>query len=256
MQQVQKKREDSRGLDTKELERKKAFLKQQAIEKDRIFKSKVINLKTRIDALSSRINNEVSEREAESKHIEDTFSLLLDVNKQQVEEELEASRQVVRDDWMPPQSRRIQSWIENFEYFIHTAVPETIENQSGRVTRALIKSQESFEIDNTKLVRRERRIIERHHNDTIDSEKQLKELNRKRVSAFTQNEHEINEEERKSDFDEEAHHEKTFLRIFQVKQNKEGLADIREKNDSDILVAIEQTMANLQNTIISNFGNI
>ena len=65
------------------------------------------------------------------------------------------------DELLPPIAQRLDDWKADFDHFVNVTVPTTIENQSGRVTRHLIKSQETFEIDNTKLMKREKKIVER-----------------------------------------------------------------------------------------------
>ena len=44
--------------------------------------------------------------------------------------------------------------------FVHVTVPKVIDEQSGAVTRHLQKSREEFDIDNTKLMKREEKIKE------------------------------------------------------------------------------------------------
>lgn len=51
---------------------------------------------------------------------------------------------------IPPQVDRIQAQEESVEFFVTKVVPQTIENQSGEVSRQLKKQVETFDIERQK----------------------------------------------------------------------------------------------------------
>lgn len=74
-----------------------------------------------------------------------------------------------------------------------------IEKQSGRVTRHLIKSQERFDIENTKLMKREKKIVQRFEEHVDNVSVCLKEMERKRRLCFIVQEEDVVQEERDAD---------------------------------------------------------
>ena len=239
----------SKGLDTK-----KELLRQQALEKERIFKINVNNLRTRIEEFKLKIQQEVQERAEQHERAERIFTAHLDRTVEHVEDELTASLAVVNEDWLPQPERRLDLWQENFDHFVNVTVPTTIENQSGRVTRHLIKAQETFEIDNAKLLKRERKINDRYALHVETAKKNLKEVTRKRKDCFILVQEDMFSEESRSDRAEEQHIGKMHHRITEVQDMQSGLAGVRAQTDSDILICIEETMSKLQKSVLENFG--
>jgi hypothetical protein len=53
-------------------------------------------------------------------------------------------------DLIPPQVDRIQAQEESIDHFVTKVVPQTIDNQSGEVSRQLKKQVETFDIERQK----------------------------------------------------------------------------------------------------------
>jgi hypothetical protein len=248
------KRYDGLVVQARELDHKKRFLREQALDKERVFKLNTHNLETRIAEFRLKLAAEVAARDAQLARARDAFKATLACSVQDVEEQLAASVDAVQCEWLPPPARRLDAWQAAFDHFVNHTVPETIENQSGRVTRHLIKAQETFEIDNTKLLRREKRINERFEAHVDNARANLREVSRKRQDCLRIAEEDIFHEERASDRAEETHMAKTHTRIAQVQDMQSGLADIRASTDSEILLAIETASSRLQKSVLDNFG--
>ena len=143
------------------LDAEKEYLHQQALSKERQFKKNVAKFASRIERFKKKISAEEAIRDAEDARIREYWTKGLREIEANFERQLTAECRLVTDELLPPIAQRLDDWKADFDHFVNVTVPTTIENQSGRVTRHLIKSQETFEIDNTKLMKREKKIVER-----------------------------------------------------------------------------------------------
>jgi len=250
----QSKRFDQLTSQAHDLDRKKSFLREQALEKERVFKRNVANLRTRIAEFRLKVDEEVEARDAQHADAKASFDEHLRGMREYVEDQQNGEVAVAEEQWLPHPADRLDLWEADFDHFVNVTVPETIENQSGRVTRHLIKAQETFEIDNAKLMKRERKINERHEFHVADAQKNMTEVVRKRKDCFVLVEEDIYAEERDSDRAEERHFDVTHHRVEEVQTMKSGLAQAREDTDVAILETINVTMARLQTSVLENFG--
>ncbi|GBG24995.1 Hypothetical Protein FCC1311_012122 [Hondaea fermentalgiana] len=249
------KRDGAFGAQSNDLDKKREFLRQQALEKERQFKTNVSHLRTRIEAFRERLGEEVERRDDEYNHTKTNFEATLERARVLVDEEIDASVAVVEEDWLPPPERRLDAWKADFDHFVHVTVPETIENQSGRVTRHLIKAQETFEIDNAKLLKRESKIEQRFESHVVNAARNMSEAIRKRKDCFTRLETDMEAAETEAIASTDRHEEHCDARIVEVEDLQSGLAGIRSKADSQLLIAIEEAMLRLQNSVLTNFGS-
>lgn len=249
------KRHDDFDGNAQNLDRKKEFLREQALEKERQFKRNVSHLRTRIEAFRNRLEAEVNLRDEEYKEMKESLENNFENMRTCVDEEINASVAVIEEDWLPPPSQRLDEWKADFDHFVHVTVPETIENQSGRVTRHLIKAQETFEIDNAKLLKRESKIEQRFATHVKQSAQNMTEVIRKRKDCFQRLEDDMDAAETEALTSTDRHEKHCESRVTEVEDLQSGLAGIRSKADSQLLIAIEEAMIRLQNSVLTNFGN-
>jgi len=50
---------------------------------------------------------------------------------------------------------------EDLHHFVHVTVPKAIDECSGIIARKVEKARETFQIENTKVMKREEKIVER-----------------------------------------------------------------------------------------------
>lgn len=58
------------------------------------------------------------------------------------------------------QVERIEAGNARVDEFVQVTVPRIVDEQSGAVTRKLQKARETFDIENAKIAKRERKVIE------------------------------------------------------------------------------------------------
>jgi hypothetical protein len=230
------------------------FLKQQAIEKDRRFKKNVAALRERVDQFRLLLEKERREREEQDARVQAEMARVVDEVEVDFNAALDDACRRVETEWLPKPIRRCDEWKREFDEFVNVTIPKTIESQSGRVTRHLVKSQETFEIDNTKLWKRELKIVRRFEEHQVQSLAEVRELGRKRRACFVLLEEEVEAQTRIADKSEERFQTKACDRISEVQQMESGLAGVRQTTDDNTLLAIEVAMRKVQENIMKNFG--
>jgi len=249
------KRRDQFDLGSNELIQRKEVLRKQALDKELNFKTNVERFWQRITKFQTKLAFEVDLRNEDHRVTKARFEELLEKAKLDVEEEIEASVVVFNEDWLPPPGKRLDEWQNDLDHFVEVTVPETIENQSGRVTRHLLKAQESFDIDNAKLLKRERRIVG-HFDQQVDlARKNMNEVSRKRELSYRQLEQDMEEAEREAAMAENKHTEHCVDRVRQVEEMGHGLADRRANADAELLHSIEASLSRFQKAVLQNFGS-
>lgn len=56
---------------------------------------------------------------------------------------------------------RVEAGNARVDEFVHVTVPRIVDEQSGAVTRKLQKARETFDIENAKIAKRERKVYNR-----------------------------------------------------------------------------------------------
>ena len=94
------KRYDGLVVQARELDQKKRFLREQALDKERVFNVNTHNLETRIAEFRLKVAAEVAARDAQLARARDAFEATLASSVQDVEEQLAASVGVVQGEWL------------------------------------------------------------------------------------------------------------------------------------------------------------
>ncbi len=247
-------RSDGIAKDVEYYDENRTYLKKQAIAKDKLFKQNVEEVRSRIAKLTRKLEKDVVLRDAAHESTKKRFVEMKEKVREDVLEKLARESKKVEDEWIPPEEKRCEDWLDDFHHFVNVTVPSTIESQSGRVTRHLIKSQETFEIDNTKLIKREKKIWERFEEHKALVGKGIKQQESKRRNCFVLLEEDINADIRQADRREERFQTGVNGRIKEVIDMESGLSGIRKKTDADILAATKIAMERTQKIIIDNWS--
>lgn len=154
----------------------------------------------------------------------------------------------------PPESNREVELNANFREFVDKTVPGIIEKLQGSVTRHLKKSHETFDIDNTKLLKREKRIVERFDTHRKVTTTQFSVEKQKRLEKFLSHDEEMIKTIRVDDRQSEQIQSQTIETVRAIRAELQAERDIREKEDLEILGKLADAMAKLQQSILTNFG--
>ena len=175
-----------------------------------------------------------------------------------VDETFQASMQAEKDrfeDMINYMSKdRQDAWWDSFRYFVDVTVPDVVDKQSGEVTRHLHKSKETFEIDNTKLLKREDKIWARYHHHVKDVDQAFKQEEKTRWFSQMTMAESIDDADRRCDRMDERVHTESTARLVTLKDAVQGEQEERSRRDAEILDNLEKSTARLQAAILKNFG--
>jgi len=155
---------------------------------------------------------------------------------------------------IPPLEKRCDVLEEGFEEFATVTVPGIIEELQGTVMRKLQRQREVFEIDNTKLDKREKKIIARFERHKEDTYQDFADEARTRHNKLLLMEEEMMETSRTDDRMEEQMHCRVILALGELKALLKEEATVREQEDLELLTNLAGSMQRLQQSILVNFG--
>lgn len=154
----------------------------------------------------------------------------------------------------PPLEERCGVLEEGFDVFANVTVPGIIEELQGTVMRKLQRQREVFEIDNTKLDKREKKIMARFERHKEDTYQDFADEARSRHNKLLLMEEEMKEASRTDDRMEEAMHCRVILALGELKALLKEEATVREHEDLELLTNLAGSMQRLQQSILVNFG--
>lgn len=145
-------------------------------------------------------------------------------------------------------------WNENFRQFVDVQVPKVVEELQGNVVRQLQKSHETFHIDNTKLLKREKRIVDRFENHQQNTQRWFTMEGTKRHEKFRSLTEDMNNTMRVDDRQTESSQGSNFTTLVAVESELDTESSVRNTEDMEILEKLSDAMAALQTSILTNFG--
>ena len=143
----------------------------------------------------------------------------------------------------------------HFRTFVDITVPDIIEKLQGNVTRKLKKSHETFDIDNAKLMKREKRIVDRFDLHTKTTKKAFDIETKKRLEKFLSMHEEMQEVMRVDDRVVEMCHGNSMRTVQTLQKELKTELQVREEEDMEILEKLATAMSKLQSSILNNFGS-
>ena len=250
------KRYDHITEEAERLQSDQTYLRAQAIAKNRAFQQRITALHERIKRWEVRCNDETTAREKEDAEIRvkissqlailtDDFLTKLDNGCNSIEVQSKQGGTV---------DQRYDAWHKDFRHFVDIIVPDVIEKQQGEVTRHLKKARETFDIDNTKLLKREAKIVERFEEHVDRTKNDFTQETKTRVRAQRVLEELIDERNRLWDRCEEDFYSPFMTEIQECKDLISKTIADRKANDKVTLESMKESMDKIQKVILRNFG--
>jgi len=155
---------------------------------------------------------------------------------------------------IPPMENRCSTLEHDFEEFATVTVPGIIEELQGTVMRKLQRQREVFEIDNTKLDKREKKIVARFERHKEDTYQDFEDEARTRHNKLLLLQEEMSEASRVDDRMEEEVQARVIRILGELKALLKEEATCREEEDLELLHNLAASMQRLQESILVNFG--
>eukprot|EP00945_MAST-04E_sp_MAST-4E-sp1_P004519 g4519.t1 len=250
------KRYDHITEEAEKLQSNQTYLRAQAIAKNRAFDQRCVALHERIKRWETRCAEETEAREREDAAIRVAVSAKLAVLTEDFLTKLDEKCKAIHvQTWENGTvGQRYDAWYQDFRHFVDIVVPEVIEKQQGEVTRHLKKARETFDIDNTKLMKREQKIIERFEEHQVSTKDDFEQETKTRIRAQRILEELIDERNRVWDRCEEDFYAPFMTQIQECKGLLTTCIADRKANDTITLESMKVSMDRIQKVILKNFG--
>jgi len=160
-----------------------------------------------------------------------------------------------KDEDDGPLEQRVRIVRTNFKDFTEIKVPSDIDNATGQIERQLKKYQESFDIDNAKLVKREEKIRDRLKEFKIQTKNSFDDEKLTRRSKYLEILENLDDISRKEDRESERQHTKIVNDLATEKERLRRTIKMREATDTEIIENIKANMARMQKSILSHLSN-
>ncbi|GMI20296.1 hypothetical protein TeGR_g3747 [Tetraparma gracilis] len=169
--------------------------------------------------------------------------------------DIEADFSIFHREHIPPLENRMTDMEEDFDHFINVTVPKAIDECSGIIARKVEKARETFVIENTKVMKREEKIVERFERHVGRTAQGVEDEEATRVSKMHLLAEEINEPERVDERLEEVALTKMMKEVIEVRKLIKAEKKLRAKEDGMVLDEMLRTQEKLQASVLANFGS-
>lgn len=235
---------------------KMGILREQTVAKNKEFVRQIDALHTRRKKLHERIAKEVEERKVQLDGIKAATEGLLKDLKAEFSVSVERTMEDLQREYLDKTSVRLDEDVEIEQEFYLKTVPETNERQTGELIRQMLRSRESFDIDNTNLRAREAVMIDRFqkHVDATDDRFEAEATDRYNTSTALREA--LAMWVSTSERDEAISQTSSITSLRSVKDMLGSEGDKRETADGVVLEKLQDAMQNAQSIIIENFGSV
>lgn len=150
--------------------------------------------------------------------------------------------------------RRIRECDADFNKFAYTSVPEIMEKLQGTITRRLEKNHETFDIENAKIQKREKKTLGALESNEKKSESSFRVERDRRVLKFQEREEEFHHVMRVDNRDSERKQANQVEILVSLQHQLHEESKVREKEDLAILDKLAASFHQLQSSILENLG--
>ena len=215
----------------------------------------------RMDAVGERerkwsgvMERECTERDEEHEYVLRQIKGKLDSAVNEVYDKIDKDFSIFHTEHIPVEEERMNAQEKDFDHFVNVTVPLAIDECSGIIARKVEREREKFEIENTKVLKREEKIVqgfERHAGSALQG---FEDENATRVSKLRLLTEEIDAPERIDERLEERQLTHMMAEIVTVRKMVAAEEEERAEEDGMVLDEMLRTQEKLQKSVLENFG--
>lgn len=150
---------------------------------------------------------------------------------------------------------RVRECDADFRRFAYTTVPEIMEKLQGTITRKLEKNHETFDIENAKIQKREKKTLQALETTEKRSVASFQTERERRTLKFLEREedfHHVMRVDNRSSERQQAEHVEVLVSLRAQLQEE---ARVRQHEDLEILDKLSTSFHRLQASILENLGD-
>ncbi|CAM9595931.1 unnamed protein product [Scytosiphon promiscuus] len=229
-------------------------LEQGTRQRNREFEAKLRAIEERIRGLEAGIIQEIQEREATHSVMFAGLQEKLKASVATIEGEAEASITARFEPALLENLERVEADEAKAEEFVRVTVPRVIDEQSGTVTRKLQKARETFDIENAKIVKRERKLVSRFAGHVKGTAQSFEDEKSTRVGKLWLLGEDLEGVEHMDDRGDESLQVSIVQTIKATRGDVATLSEERRYQDGLLLDSLAHAQQKLQRCILETFG--
>uniref|UniRef100_K3W544 Uncharacterized protein n=1 Tax=Globisporangium ultimum (strain ATCC 200006 / CBS 805.95 / DAOM BR144) TaxID=431595 RepID=K3W544_GLOUD len=218
------------------------------------FQRRIDAVKERGRILEEQINQERQDMELSSQQLQADFrkhfqSAFLSMEQKTLSHfaRLEAHEVVTEE-------RKVRECDADFKKFAYTTVPEIMEKLQGTITRRLDKNHETFDIENAKIQKREKKTLGALETNEKKTESSFNVERQRRTIKFQEREEDFHHVMRVDNRDMERKQSNQIEILVSLQHQLHEESKVRQKEDLDILDKLAASFHQLQSSILKNLG--
>ncbi|KAG6622237.1 Transmembrane prolyl 4-hydroxylase [Phytophthora cinnamomi] len=152
------------------------------------------------------------------------------------------------------QEKKLHECESEFRTFAYTTVPEIMEKLQGTITRKLEKNHETFDIENAKIQKREKKTLHALESNERKTDASFRTETARRVAKFQEREEEFHHIMRVDNRSVEKDQSSHVQGLVALRAQLRAESGLREKEDLEILDNLSSSFGRLQASILENLG--
>lgn len=236
------------------LEEMEVVLDEGTRRRNREFKRRMDAVMERQGEWKLRLEREEEDRDKEHKQVTTTLEEKLKDATDSIWLKIKEDFSVFHELHIPPLEKRMTAHEADFDHFVNVTVPRKIDECSETIARKVEKARETFTIENTKVLKREEKIVERFCRHVGNTTQGIEDEEATRVSKLRLLAEEIDEPERVDERAEEKRIMMHMQSILEIREMIKAEEEERAREDGMVLDEMLRTQEKLQKSVLENFG--
>jgi len=198
----------------------------------------------------AKMVTEVKEAEESIEQIKRDYAAHMKEFEESFLKEVRSTFHHIDENLIPPQVDRVKEQEKDVDYFVKTTVPDSIERQSGEVSRQLKKQYETFDIEKQKGKKKERKFITKANEHIQTTAQKFTDEDALLAACFFNLEEDVIEHERRSSRMHLRRYDNAVKDVMQLDKRITEVVAKRKEEDVDILDTLIETQGLLQKTVV------
>lgn len=222
--------------------------------RNRAFQEKLDAVWSQTTGWEARLRTEAKEAEESINAMRMKYQKEVTRFDKQLQLELEEAFDRIDDTLIPPQHERLTKIDESQDDYFHRIVPDTIEQQTGIIAKKLKKQYEAFAIEQQKEKKRETKFVQRADAHVQSTAQKFTDEDALKDACFHTLTDDVVEAERRAARMHTRRWDEAVRAVTEARGVIKEEAEIRTREDVDLLDTVVETQQLLQATVIANFG--
>ncbi|TMW67777.1 hypothetical protein Poli38472_007449 [Pythium oligandrum] len=218
------------------------------------FQRRIDEVKTRGRILEEHIGTEYEAMEESMNQLQDSFKKFFQTSFLSMEQKILSHFARVEAHDVADEERKIRDCDADARHFFYTTVPEIMENLQGTITRKLEKNHETFDIENAKIQKRERKTLGMLEGNEKRTASNFEMERDRRKVKFQEREEDFHHVMRVDNRATERQQSNQMETLVALQRQLDEEARVRQRDDVEVLDKLSASFHRLQSSILENLG--